>query len=62
MTSKALSNNGFKKQLMWNLKSQKWFIIAFVVLRTVIAALMSMLMCSTSSVSGDEITKYGRNL
>lgn len=55
MTSKALSNNGFKKQLMWNLKSQKWFIIAFVVLRTVIAALMSMLMCSTSRASGEEM-------
>lgn len=53
MTSKALSNNGFKKQLMWNLKSQKWFIIAFVVIRTIIAALMSMLMCSASSMSDD---------
>lgn len=55
MTSKALSNNGFKKQLMWNLKSQKWFIIAFVVIRTVIAALMSLLMCSSSSISGGEM-------
>lgn len=55
MTSKALSNNGFKKQLMWNLKSQKWFIIAFVVMRTIFAALMSMLMCSSSSISGDEM-------
>lgn len=51
MTSKALSNNGFKKQLMWNLKSQKWFIVAFVVMRTVIAALMSMLMCSSLGIS-----------
>lgn len=55
MTSKVLSNNGFKKQLMWNLKSQKWFIIAFVVIRTVIAALMSLLMCSSSSISGGEM-------
>lgn len=55
MTSKALSNNGFKKQLMWNLKSQKWFIIAFVVIRTIIAALMSMLLCSSSSISGGDM-------
>lgn len=53
MTSKALSNNGFKKQLLWNLKSQKWLLIAFVAIRMIISALMSILICSSSGAVKD---------
>lgn len=51
MTSKALSNNGFKKQLMWNIKSQKWLMIAFIAIRVLITAAISIIVCS-SDLSG----------
>lgn len=46
MTSKALSNNGFKEQLRWNIKSQKWLLIAFTVIRVLLSAAISIGICS----------------
>lgn len=46
MTSKALSNNGFKEQLKWNIKSQKWLLIAFTVIRVLLSAAVSIGICS----------------
>lgn len=55
MTSRTLSSNGFKQQLAWNLKSQKWLIIAFIAVRLLITALMSAIMCSSVSSSKEDL-------
>lgn len=52
MTSRTLSSNGFKQQIVWNIKSQKWIMIAFIAIRLLIAALLSSVMCSVTSGSG----------
>lgn len=55
MTSRTLSNNGFKQQIIWNIKSQKWIMIAFIAIRLIIAALLSSIMCSArGSITQDE--------
>lgn len=54
MTSKTLSNNGFKQQIIWNIKSQKWIMIVFVAIRLIIAALLSSIMCSTTGSVAQE--------
>lgn len=55
MTSRTLSNNGFKQQFLWNIKSQKWLIIAFVAIRLIITALMSSIMCSSTGTAKEEM-------
>ena len=55
MTSRTLSSNGFKQQFIWNLKSQKWLIMAFVAIRLLITALLSSIMCSSVSSSKEEL-------
>lgn len=54
MTSRTLSNNGFKQQIIWNIKSQKWIMIVFVAIRLIIAALLSSIMCSTTGSVAQE--------
>lgn len=56
MTSRALSNNGFKQQFLWNIKSQKWLLLAALVIRILAGVFVSYVNCNVYIQEGAAIT------